>query len=121
MKLLLSEPRGFCAGVVRAIDTVEAALKKWGAPIYVKHNIVHNAHVVENLKKQGAHFVEDLNLVPRGSVIIYSAHGISPEIRKIARERGLKEVDATCGLVTRIHSAVKRYAKKRLSYPPYWS
>lgn len=110
MKLLLSKPRGFCAGVDRAIDTVELALKRWGAPIYVKHEIVHNAYVVNKLKDKGAVFIEDLNLVPEGSRIIYSAHGISPEVRELAKKRSLIEIDATCGLVTRVHSAVKRYA-----------
>ncbi len=112
MKLLLSKPRGFCAGVVRAIDTVEEALKKWGAPIYVKHEIVHNRHVVDGLRAKGAIFVEDLDEVPEGSRIIYSAHGVSPVVRDHAKARNLIEIDATCGLVTRVHSAVKRYAAK---------
>ena len=112
MKLLLAKPRGFCAGVVRAIDTVEQALMLWGAPIYVKHHIVHNRHVVSSLEKKGAIFIEDLNKVPPGSRLIYSAHGIPPEIRQQAKKRGLIEIDATCGLVTRVHSAVKRFAKK---------
>lgn len=112
MKVLLSKPRGFCAGVVRAIDTVEEALKKWGPPIYVKHEIVHNRHVVEDLKKKGAIFIEDLNEVPEGARLIYSAHGVSPAIREQAKSRNLIEIDATCGLVTKVHSAVKRYASK---------
>lgn len=112
MKVLLSKPRGFCAGVVRAIDTVEEALKLWGAPIYVKHEIVHNSHVVDDLKKKGAIFIEDLNEVPIGSRLIYSAHGVSPAVRKKAKMRNLIEIDATCGLVTKVHSAVKRFAKK---------
>jgi len=111
MKLLLSKPRGFCAGVVRAIETVKLALKKWGPPIYVKHQIVHNRHVVEELRKLGAVFIEDLTEVPQGSYVIYSAHGVTPEVREIARKRALVEVDATCGLVTRVHSAAKRFAK----------
>lgn len=111
IKLLLSKPRGFCAGVDRAIETVEKALEIWGAPIYVKHEIVHNRHVVESLKAKGAIFIEDLNEVPMGSRLIFSAHGVSPAVRKQAEERNLKEViDATCGLVTRVHSAVKRFA-----------
>jgi len=110
MKLLLSKPRGFCAGVERAIETVEKALQLWGAPIYVKHEIVHNRHVVEALKEKGAIFIEDLEEVPRGSRLIYSAHGVSPTVREEAKQRGLIEIDATCGLVTRVHSAVKRYA-----------
>lgn len=112
MKLLLSKPRGFCAGVDRAIDTVEKALELWGAPIYVKHEIVHNKHVVEDLKRKGAIFIEDLEEVPLGCRLIYSAHGVSPAVREKARQRGLIEIDATCGLVTKVHSAVKRYAKK---------
>jgi len=112
MKLLLSKPRGFCAGVVRAIETVEKALKMWGAPIYVKHEIVHNKHVIESLEKQGAVFIEDLELVPCGSYLIYSAHGVAPEVRAQAKKRNLIEIDATCGLVTKVHSAVKRYAQK---------
>jgi len=112
MKVLLSKPRGFCAGVVRAIDTVEQALKLWGAPIYVKHEIVHNRHVVEDLRKKGAIFIEDIDEVPIGARIIYSAHGVSPAVREQAKERELIEIDATCGLVTKVHSAVKRYAQK---------
>lgn len=112
MKILLSKPRGFCAGVVRAIQTVEEALRLWGAPIYVKHEIVHNKHVVNDLRKKGAIFIEDLSEVPQGSRLIYSAHGVSPEVRKKAKERKLIEIDATCGLVTKVHSAVKRYSQK---------
>jgi 4-hydroxy-3-methylbut-2-enyl diphosphate reductase len=110
MKLLLSRPRGFCAGVERAIETVEKALILWGKPIYVKHEIVHNSHVVEGLKAKGAVFIEDLEDVPIGARLIYSAHGVSPEVREQAKQRQLIEIDATCGLVTRVHSAVKRYA-----------
>ncbi len=112
MKLLLSKPRGFCAGVVRAIETVERALKTWGAPIYVKHQIVHNCHVVEDLEKKGAIFIEDLDEVPEGARIIYSAHGIPPSVREHAKARNLIEIDASCGLVIRVHSAAKRFAKK---------
>lgn len=112
MKLLLSKPRGFCAGVDRAIETVERALKLWGSPIYVKHEIVHNQHVVNGLKVKGAIFIEDLDQVPEGARVIYSAHGISPAVREQARKRRLIEIDATCGLVTRVHSAVKRYASQ---------
>lgn len=112
MKLLLSKPRGFCAGVVRAIEIVEKALEKWGAPIYVKHEIVHNRHVVEGLRKKGAIFIEDLADVPSGSRLIYSAHGVPPSVRAEAKERGLIEIDATCGLVTKVHSAAKRFAGK---------
>jgi 4-hydroxy-3-methylbut-2-enyl diphosphate reductase len=112
MKIILSRPRGFCAGVVRAIDTVEEALKKWGPPIYVKHQIVHNRHVVERLEQKGAIFIEDVAEVPRGNRLIYSAHGVSPKVRAEAKKRHLIEIDATCGLVTRVHSAAKRYAAK---------
>lgn len=112
MKLLLSKPRGFCAGVERAIETVEKALKIWGSPIYVKHEIVHNRYVVDGLKQKGAVFIEDLNDVPVGARLIYSAHGVSPAVREHAKQRQLIEIDATCGLVTRVHSAVKRYAQQ---------
>lgn len=110
MKLLLSKPRGFCAGVERAIETVEKALLLWGAPIYVKHEIVHNRYVVDGLRAKGAIFIEDINEVPRGARLIYSAHGVSPAVRDQSKARGLIEIDATCGLVTRVHSAVKRFA-----------
>jgi 4-hydroxy-3-methylbut-2-enyl diphosphate reductase len=112
MKLLLSKPRGFCAGVERAIDTVKKALHLWGPPIYVKHEIVHNRHVVSELRDLGAIFIEDLNEVPQGARVIYSAHGIPPEVREQAKKRCLIEIDATCGLVTKVHSAAKRYAEK---------
>jgi len=110
MKLLLSKPRGFCAGVERAIETVEKALELWGAPIYVKHEIVHNTYVVAGLRSKGAVFIEDIDDVPRGARLIYSAHGVSPAVREQAKQRQLIEIDATCGLVTRVHSAVKRFA-----------
>jgi 4-hydroxy-3-methylbut-2-enyl diphosphate reductase len=112
MKLLLSKPRGFCAGVDRAIETVEKALELFGAPIYVKHEIVHNAHVCDALRAKGAIFIEDLDEVPEGERLIYSAHGVSPAVREHAKRRNLVEIDATCGLVTRVHSAVLRYAKQ---------
>lgn len=114
MKLLLSKPRGFCAGVDRAIETVEKALEIYGPPIFVKHEIVHNAHVCDSLRAKGAIFIEDLDEVPEGSRLIYSAHGVSPAVREHAKRRDLFEIDATCGLVTRVHSAVVRYA--RLGY-----
>jgi 4-hydroxy-3-methylbut-2-enyl diphosphate reductase len=112
MKLFLSKPRGFCAGVERAIDTVKRALELFGAPIYVKHEIVHNRHVVDELKALGAIFVEELSEVPRGSRVIFSAHGIPPSVREEAVRRDLLTIDATCGLVTKVHSAAKRYAEK---------
>jgi len=110
MKLILSKPRGFCAGVERAIESVEKAIEIWGAPIYVKHEIVHNRHVVQRLKDKGAIFIEEIEEVPRGARLIYSAHGVSPTVRDQAKARELIEIDATCGLVTRVHSAVKRFA-----------
>lgn len=112
MKLLLSKPRGFCAGVERAIDTVKKALELWGRPIYVKHEIVHNKHVVAELREMGAIFIENLREVPEGARVIYSAHGIPPSVREEAKKRKLIEIDATCGLVTKVHSAAKRYAER---------
>lgn len=109
MKLLLAVPRGFCAGVLRAIETVEKAIEIWGAPVYVRHEIVHNKHVVDRLRDKGAVFVENLDAVPKGARVIYSAHGVPPWVRDRAKKRDLIEIDATCGLVTRVHSAVKRY------------
>lgn len=112
MKLLLSKPRGFCAGVVRAIDTVKRALEIWGPPIYVRHEIVHNRQVVEALRAIGAIFIEDLKDVPGGSHLVFSAHGVPPSIRQEAKRLGLFAIDATCGLVTKVHSAAKRFASK---------
>lgn len=112
MKILLCFPRGFCAGVVRAIQTVERAIDLWGPPIYVKHEIVHNKHVVNSLKTKGAIFIEDLSEVPIGSRIIYSAHGVTPDIRAEAKRRKLIEIDATCILVTKLHTAAKHYSAK---------
>ena len=112
MRLLLSKPRGFCAGVDRAIETVEKALVLWGAPVYVKHEIVHNKYVVDGLRSKGAVFIEDLEEVPVGARVIYSAHGVSPAVREQAKKRRLIEIDATCGLVTKVHSAAKRFADK---------
>ncbi|WP_213357525.1 4-hydroxy-3-methylbut-2-enyl diphosphate reductase [Chlamydiifrater phoenicopteri] len=111
-KIILCSPRGFCSGVVRAIDTVKVALEKWGPPIYVKHEIVHNAHVVSSLRERGVIFVEDLSEVPEGEKVIFSAHGVPPSVRKEAELRSLFAIDATCSLVTKVHSAVKQYAAK---------
>ena len=111
-QLILFSPRGFCDGVVRAIQVVEKALETWGAPIYVKHEIVHNKHVVDSLKQRGAIFVEDLRGIPKGSRVIYSAHGVSPEVREEAKACHLIDIDATCILVTKIHSAVRLYASR---------
>ncbi|RMH71573.1 MAG: 4-hydroxy-3-methylbut-2-enyl diphosphate reductase [Gemmatimonadetes bacterium] len=109
IKLYLAAPRGFCAGVVRAIDIVETALKKFGAPVYMKHQIVHNEHVVNELTAKGAVFVEDFDDIPPGSVVIFSAHGVPPSAHRIAAERHLKAIDATCPLVTKVHRQVTRY------------
>jgi 4-hydroxy-3-methylbut-2-enyl diphosphate reductase len=110
--LYLAAPRGFCAGVDRAIDIVEMALEVYGPPIYVRHEIVHNRHVVEDLRAKGAVFTDDLSSVPRGAVIIFSAHGISPAVRREATERGLKPLDATCPLVTKVHLEALRHAQQ---------
>jgi 4-hydroxy-3-methylbut-2-enyl diphosphate reductase len=112
LKLFLSKPRGFCAGVERAIDTVKRAIEIWGAPIYVKHEIVHNSHVLEELKALGAVFIEDLSLVPSGSRLVFSAHGVPPDLREEAKRLNLITIDATCGLVTKVHSAAKRFAEQ---------
>ena len=109
--LWLAAPRGFCAGVDRAIDIVDMALQVYGAPIYVRHEIVHNRHVVEDLRLKGAIFTDDLADVPAGAVVIFSAHGVSPAVRAEARERGLRALDATCPLVTKVHLEALRYAK----------
>ncbi len=109
MKIILAQPRGFCAGVVRAIDIVERALAKYGAPVYVRHEIVHNRHVVELLKAKGARFVEDLDEVPEGAVTIFSAHGVSRKVESEANMRSLPTIDATCPLVTKVHIQGRRY------------
>lgn len=110
MKVILAQPRGFCAGVVRAIDTVERALAHRDGPVYVRHEIVHNRHVVEALKAKGARFVEDLADVPHGSVTIFSAHGVSHSVEDEARSRQLNVVDATCPLVSKVHKQGQRYS-----------
>lgn len=110
-RVLLANPRGFCAGVVRAIDIVEHVLNILPPPIYVFHEIVHNRHVVERLRKRGAVFVNDVEEIPRDSVCIFSAHGISPAVRELAKDRHLQVIDATCPLVTKVHLEVIRYAK----------
>ncbi|MBV8766111.1 MAG: 4-hydroxy-3-methylbut-2-enyl diphosphate reductase [Hyphomicrobiales bacterium] len=109
MKIILAQPRGFCAGVVRAIEVVERALEKYGAPVYVRHEIVHNRHVVESLKAKGARFVEDLDEVPSGAVTIFSAHGVSRKVENEAKLRSLPTIDATCPLVTKVHNQGRRY------------
>jgi 4-hydroxy-3-methylbut-2-en-1-yl diphosphate reductase len=111
MKVLLAAPRGFCAGVVMAIDALDRALELLGAPIYVYHEIVHNKHVVERFRNQGVVFVDSLDDVPVGANLLYSAHGVSPEIRRKSRERRLNAIDATCPLVTKVHLEAIKYAK----------
>jgi 4-hydroxy-3-methylbut-2-en-1-yl diphosphate reductase len=112
MQILLANPRGFCAGVDRAIDIVERALQLFGAPIYVRHEVVHNFHVVERLRGLGAVFVEELGDVPEGATVIFSAHGVSRAVVEAAARRGLKVFDATCPLVTKVHMEVQRYASE---------
>ncbi len=112
MEILLANPRGFCAGVDRAIEIVERALKLFGAPIYVRHEVVHNKFVVDDLKRKGAIFIEDLAEVPLGSTLIFSAHGVSQAVRQEAESRGLKVFDATCPLVTKVHIEVARMRKQ---------
>ena len=111
-KVILASPRGFCAGVVRAIDIVKIALEVFPKPIYVRKEIVHNRHVVRELKSEGAVFVETLRDVPRGRTVIFSAHGVSPAVRAEARARDLRVIDATCPLVTKVHLEAARYARK---------
>jgi 4-hydroxy-3-methylbut-2-en-1-yl diphosphate reductase len=109
MRVVLAQPRGFCAGVIRAIDIVEQALARFGAPVYVRHEIVHNRHVVESLRAKGARFVEHLSEVPTGSITIFSAHGVARVVEDDARTRGLHVLDATCPLVAKVHGQGKRY------------
>ena len=111
-EILLAQPRGFCAGVDRAITIVEQALEKFGAPIYVRHEIVHNAYVVNDLRSRGAVFVDELSEVPEGSTVIFSAHGVAPAVRQEAEARGLKIFDATCPLVTKVHVEVTKMRKE---------
>jgi 4-hydroxy-3-methylbut-2-enyl diphosphate reductase len=110
-KVLVASPRGFCAGVSYAIEIVDRVLEEFGPPVYVRHEIVHNRHVVEQLRARGARFVDDLGEVPRGSLLVFSAHGVSPAVRREAADRGLRVVDATCPLVTKVHLEVLRYAR----------
>ena len=112
MKIILANPRGFCAGVERAIAIVERAIEKFGAPIYVRHEVVHNKYVCDSLRRKGAVFVDDLATVPSGSTIIFSAHGVSKAVREEASARGLKIFDATCPLVTKVHVEVAKMSKE---------
>jgi 4-hydroxy-3-methylbut-2-enyl diphosphate reductase len=112
MRVILAQPRGFCAGVERAIEIVERALKKFGPPIYVRHEIVHNRHVVEDLRKRGAVFVDELDQVPDGAMTIFSAHGVAKKVEETAAARQLPVIDATCPLVAKVHNEGRRYAKQ---------
>ena len=113
-RVVLAAPRGYCAGVDRAVITVEQALDLYGSPVYVRKQIVHNRHVVEDLEARGAVFVEELNEVPTGSTVVFSAHGVSPAVHAEAAERGLKTIDATCPLVTKVHNEARRFAHQGL-------
>jgi len=112
MKILLANPRGFCAGVNMAVDSLDLALKHFEKPVYVYHEIVHNRHVVERFRGQGAIFVDTLSAVPEGATLLFSAHGVSPEIRRIAKQRRLTSIDATCPLVTKVHLEAVRFARE---------
>ncbi len=112
MKVILASPRGFCAGVNMAIESLDLALQAFGPPVYVYHEIVHNKHVVEQFRGKGAVFVNDLSEVPEGSHLMFSAHGISPEVRRVAKSRRLQTIDATCPLVTKVHLEAIRYARE---------
>ena len=110
-KVLLASPRGYCAGVDRAVHTVELALQHYGAPVYVRKEIVHNRHVVDTLTKAGAIFVNEVDEVPEGSVLVFSAHGIAPSVMAAAQERNLTTINATCPLVKKVHGEARRFAK----------
>ena len=111
-RVLLAEPRGYCAGVDRAVETVERALEKHGAPVYVRHDIVHNRHVVETLAARGAVFVKETDEVPEGAIVVFSAHGVAPTVHESAAARNLQVIDATCPLVTKVHNEAKRFARE---------
>jgi 4-hydroxy-3-methylbut-2-enyl diphosphate reductase len=112
MKILLASPRGFCAGVNMAIETLETAIRLYGTPVYVFHEIVHNKHVVERFVREGAVFVDAVEDVPEGAVLLFSAHGVAPEVRRVAADRRLRAIDATCPLVTKVHLEAIKYAKQ---------
>ena len=109
-RLLLAKPRGYCAGVDRAVQAVELALERYGAPVYVRKQIVHNTHVVKTLETRGAIFVEETDEIPEGSIVVFSAHGVAPEVHQSAKDRGLRTIDATCPLVTKVHNEARRFA-----------
>ena len=113
MQIKLANPRGFCAGVDRAIEIVNRALEKFGAPVYVRHEVVHNRTVVAELRDKGAIFVDELDEVPAGSLVIFSAHGVSQAVKADAEQRGLQVFDATCPLVTKVHNEVKRFSREK--------
>ena len=115
MEVLLSAPRGFCAGVIRAVDVVDLCLERFGKPIYVRREIVHNPYVVSELRDKGAVFVEELDEVPEGQMVVFSAHGVSPAVWQDSRKRGLKVIDATCPLVTKVHLEALKYAREGYS------
>ena len=112
IRVVLAQPRGFCAGVERAIEIVERALKKYGPPIYVRHEIVHNRHVVEDLRTRGAVFVDELDEIPPGAMTVFSAHGVAKRVEELAAQRGLPTIDATCPLVAKVHNEGRRYARQ---------
>ncbi|GDX35694.1 4-hydroxy-3-methylbut-2-enyl diphosphate reductase [Alphaproteobacteria bacterium] len=112
MQIILAKPRGFCAGVRRAIETVEKAIEKFGSPVYVRHEIVHNKFVVESLKKKGAIFVNEVDKIPRGAITIFSAHGVSDQVEEDALKRGLDVIDATCPLVSKVHREAKKHEEE---------
>jgi 4-hydroxy-3-methylbut-2-en-1-yl diphosphate reductase len=112
IRVVLAQPRGFCAGVERAIEIVERALERYGSPVYVRHEIVHNKHVVETLKSKGARFVDEVDEIPEGAVTVFSAHGVADSVEGAARERDLQVIDAACPLVTKVHKEGQRYAAR---------
>jgi len=109
-RVLLAKPRGYCAGVDRAVQTVELALERYGAPVYVRKQIVHNVHVVRTLEERGAVFVDETEAVPEGAIVVFSAHGVAPDVRQQAADRSLRTIDATCPLVTKVHNEARRFA-----------
>ena len=117
-RVLLAAPRGYCAGVDRAVVAVEKSLELYGAPVYVRKEIVHNKHVVSTLEKRGVIFVNETDEVPEGATVVFSAHGVSPAVHEAAAARNLKTIDATCPLVTKVHNEVKRFADDEISF---WS